>query len=192
MNVLLSVRSVGRQLWFGQLSLDLHLALPSMGIRPVRVFSAQQVLGRLDPWHAEVRRQLVGVAHHVVEADVEIVFDIAPFFVCEQVAEGRVALRDGFVAAQLYISTHDHDTGLCNVSWDVDCLTGLTAGIKAHSKNRKHIPSAWQGCPGRSTRPQYRECSGSIVPAHEAHRLRATCWQARGTRAFQSCRMLSV
>jgi hypothetical protein len=43
---------------------------------------------RLDPRTAQIRTERVPIAHHVVEPDVKVVFDVEPFVVREEVAEG--------------------------------------------------------------------------------------------------------
>ena len=54
----------------------------------VAVFSVEQVHGGIDPWHAEVRRKMGAVTHHIVEPDVKVVLDVEPLVVREELTEG--------------------------------------------------------------------------------------------------------
>jgi hypothetical protein len=60
------------------------------------------MLGRLDPWHTQIGRELVGKAHHVVETDVKVVLDIAPLVICKEVTKVGGALGNGLVSAELF------------------------------------------------------------------------------------------
>jgi hypothetical protein len=83
---------IGRDLGSGQLLLELLGDIDAMGDRQVlawgiTLFASKQVQSGSDPWCAEVRGEIISVAHHVVVSNVEVVFRVPPFVVGKDVTE---------------------------------------------------------------------------------------------------------
>lgn len=101
-NSLLRVRCVRWELGFGQLLVA--TVIQCRVIVSATITAIEEVQRSLHPGRAEVRTEARSIAHHVVESDIKVVLDIAPFLICEEVAEGGRPDGDGLVAAELEIS----------------------------------------------------------------------------------------
>jgi len=83
---------IGRDLGSGQLLLELLGNIDLMGHRQVlawsiTLFASKQVQSGSDPRCAEVRGEIISVAHHVVVSNVKIVLRVPPFVVGKDMAE---------------------------------------------------------------------------------------------------------
>lgn len=107
----MSVGGIRRSLGLGELAVELiNWQVLS---RCVSLFTLEQMSGSLDPWRTEVRSKIRSVSHHVVVSDIEIVFDIQPFAVGEDVAEGGVTRGYRLVSAELGVLDLIYDSARC-------------------------------------------------------------------------------